>query len=69
MSSLMTPPIYIFYRYKKKRITLSKSMESKPMLCHKMDKKIWTINNDGLFSVKSYSKIIGQLLYGGTKPF
>jgi hypothetical protein len=34
-----------------------------------MDKKIWTLNNDGLFSVKSFSKMMDQLLYDGAKPF
>jgi len=34
-----------------------------------MDKKIWTLNNDGLFSVKSCSKMMDQLFYGGAKPF
>ena len=48
---------------------LSSLLESKPMFCHKMDKKIWTLNSDSLFSVKSCSKIMDQLLYGGAKPF
>ena len=48
---------------------LSSLLESKPMFCHKMDKKIWTLNSDGLFSVKSCSKMMDQLLYGGAKPF
>jgi len=39
------------------------------MFCHKMDKKIWTLNSDGLFNVKSCSKMMDQLLYSGAKPF
>jgi hypothetical protein len=38
---------------------LSSLLESKPIFCRKMDKKIWTLNNDSLFSVKSCSKMLG----------
>jgi hypothetical protein len=48
---------------------LSSLLDSKPLFCHKMDKKIRTLNNDGLFSVKSCSKMMDQLLYSGAKPF
>jgi len=42
-----------------------------PSLCPTTSwrKKIWTLNNNGLFSVKSCSKMLDQLLYGGAKPF
>jgi hypothetical protein len=45
------------------------NIHNKPMLCRKMDKKIWTLDNDGLFSVKSCFKMMDQMLYDGAKPF
>jgi hypothetical protein len=48
----------LFHFEQEQLLLLSSLLESKPMFCHKMDKKIWTPNSDGLFSVKSCSKMM-----------
>jgi hypothetical protein len=44
-------------------------LETKIMHCFRLDRKIWTLNTNGLYTVQSSSYLLDQLLYGGVQPF